>query len=186
MAWRCKMEWYPSLFKIPFTLYNSPTLPAPKQPRPSHYFHHAWQMASGTPPASVHIYLFINVLLCDPNTSNLDSSVHNTFFQSSPVQWLCSFAHLNLFLLLAVSDMAFSLPLCLEGQHPGVASSLRTLRLAFLRVPFNEAASWGPVRRLFLKLETLMYLSSCLVVHRGLPLLFLFWLEPVCAVLWRE
>ena len=26
-------------------------------------------------------------------------------------------------------------------------------------------------------LETLMYLSSCLVVHRGLPLLFLFWLE---------
>ena len=26
-----------------------------------------------------------NVLLCDPNTSNLDLSVHNTFFQSSSV-----------------------------------------------------------------------------------------------------
>ena len=31
-----------------------------------------------------------NVLLCEPNTSNLDSSVHNTFFQSSSVQCLCN------------------------------------------------------------------------------------------------
>uniref|UniRef100_A0A8C8BZU4 Putative tRNA (cytidine(32)/guanosine(34)-2'-O)-methyltransferase n=1 Tax=Oncorhynchus tshawytscha TaxID=74940 RepID=A0A8C8BZU4_ONCTS len=45
--------------------------------------------------------------------------------------------------------------LCLECQHPGVASSLFPL----------------------------MYLSSCSVVHRGLPLLFLFWLDPVCSVL---
>ena len=29
--------------------------------------------------------------------------------------------------------MAFSLQLCLEGQHPGVASSLLTLRLFFFR-----------------------------------------------------
>ena len=55
-----------------------------------------------------------------------------------------------------------------------------------LRVLFNEAASSGLVRRLFLKLDTLMYLSSCSVVHRGLSLLFLFWLETVYAVLWRE
>ena len=55
-----------------------------------------------------------------------------------------------------------------------------------LLVLFNEAASWGLVRHLLLKLDPLMYLSSCSVVHRGLPLLFLFWLEPVCAVLWRE
>jgi hypothetical protein len=40
------------------------------------------------------------------------------------------------------------------------------------------------VRRL--KLETLMYLSSCSVMHWSLPLFFLFWLEPVCTVLWRE
>ena len=54
-----------------------------------------------------------------------------------------------------------------------------------LRVLFNEAASWELVRHLFLKIDTLMNLSSCSVVHRGLPLLFLFWLETVCAVLWR-
>ena len=37
------------------------------------------------------------------------------------------------------------------------------------------------MRRLFLKLDTLMYLSSCSVVHWGLPL-FLFWLETVFTV----
>ena len=84
-----------------------------------------------------------------------------------------------------VWDVAFSLQLCLEGQHPGVASSLLTLRRVFcgyylMKLPVED------LRRLFLKLDTLMYLSSCSVVHRGLPLLFLFWLEPVCAVLWRE
>ena len=44
----------------------------------------------------------------------------------------------------------------------------------------NEAASSGFVWCLFLKLDTLMYLSSGSVVHRGLPLLFLFWLELFC------
>ena len=39
------------------------------------------------------------------------------------------------------------------------------------------------MRHLLLKLNTLMYLSSCSVVHRGLLLLFLFMLEPVCTVL---
>ncbi len=41
-----------------------------------------------------------NILLFDPKTSNLDSSAHNTFFQSFTVQYLCSFANLNLFFLL--------------------------------------------------------------------------------------
>ena len=54
-----------------------------------------------------------------------------------------------------------------------------------LRVLLNKAARWGLVRHLFLKLDTLMYLSSFSVVHRGLSL-FLFWLETFCAVLWRE
>ena len=63
--------------------------------------------------------------------------------------------------------MAFSLPLYLEGQHPEVASSLWMLETGVLRVTFNEAASLGPVRHPFLKLEKLMYLSSCLVVHWG-------------------
>ena len=42
-----------------------------------------------------------NVLLCEPNTSNLDSSVRNTIFQSSSVQCLCYFDHLYIFFLLA-------------------------------------------------------------------------------------
>ena len=42
---------------------------------------------------------------------------------------------------------------------------------------------FGSLRHLFLKLDTLMYLSSCSVVHRGLPLLFLFWLDSLrCSV----
>ena len=55
-----------------------------------------------------------------------------------------------------------------------------------LQVLFIEAASCGLVRRLFLKLDTLMYLSSCSVVCRGVPLLFLFCIEPVCAALGRN
>jgi hypothetical protein len=63
-----------------------------------------------------------------------------------------------------------------------------------LRVLFNEAASWEyylmklPVEDLWgvcFSNKKLMYLSSCSIVHWGL-LLLLFWLEPVCAVLWRE
>ena len=47
--------------------------------------------------------------------------------------------------------MAFSLQLCLEGQHPGVASSLLTLRLVF--------------RGYYLmKLQLRMYFSNVLVL----------------------
>src|SRR4029434_6702264 len=91
----------PSLFKIPFTLYKSPTSPAPKQP----------QTITLSPPCLTDgvrhsssifspILRLTNVLLCDPNTSNFNLSVHNTF-QTSSVQCLCSFAHNNLFFLLA-------------------------------------------------------------------------------------
>ena len=45
-----------------------------------------------------------------------------------------------------ISDMLFSLKFCLEGQH-----SLKK-RLVFWLL-FNKAASWGPARHLFLKLE---------------------------------
>ena len=73
-------------------------------------------------------------------------------------------------------------------RRPASRSRLFTVDVetGVLRVLFNEATSWGLVRRLFLKLDTLMYLASCSVVHRGLPLPFLFWLDLVCAVLWRE
>ena len=108
-----------------------------------------------------------NVLLCDPNTSNLDLSGNTFLFFLFPPPPSPNLPLSNV--CWPVSDMAFYLPLCL-GQHLGVASSLWMLGLPFLRVPFDEAASRGPVRRLFLKLETLMYLSSCLVVLRGLPI----------------
>ena len=84
-----------------------------------------------------------------------------------------------------VWDVSFSLQL---PRRPASRSRLFTVDIetGVLWVLFNEAVSWGLVRRLFLKLDTLMYLFSYSVVHRGLPLLFLFWLETVFAVLWRK
>ena len=85
---------------------------------------------------SSSIFSASHVLLCDLNTSNLDLSFHNTFFQSScPV---CVF--LPIFSYYRPRDMAFSLQLCLEGKHPGVSSSLLMLTGVF-HVLFNEAAS---------------------------------------------
>jgi hypothetical protein len=49
--------------------------------------------------------------------------------QSSSVQCLCSLPILIFY--WPVREIAFSLQLCLEGQHPEVASSLLTLRLVF-------------------------------------------------------
>ena len=127
-------------FKILFTLYKSPTLPAPKRPEtitlPPPFLTDGVRHSS-----SIFSLLHLtNVLLCDPNTSNLDSSVHNTFFQSS-VQCLCSFAHLNLFLELASPRYDFffaTLP-----RRPAPRSRLFTVDVetGVLRVPFNEAAS---------------------------------------------
>ena len=83
----------------------------------------------------------------------------------------------------SMREIAKKLKISYNGKH--CRSRLFTVDVdtGVLRVLFNEDASWGPVRGLFLKLQTLMYLSSCSVVQRGLPLLFLLWLEPVCAVL---
>jgi hypothetical protein len=57
---------------------------------------------------------------------------------------MCYFARLN---------MAFSLQLCIEGQYPGVASSLWTLRLVFcgnyfVKLPVED------LQGVFLKLDT--------------------------------
>ena len=66
--------------------------------------------------------------------------------QSFSVQCLCSFDHLNLFFLLA-SLRCFFLCNCLEGQHPGVASSLLPLRLVlicgcyFMMLPVEASVS---------------------------------------------
>lgn len=59
------------------------------------------------------------VLLYDPNTSNFNSSVDNTFF---PGVWKLSsgfFPHLSFFPLISQSShMALSLLLCQESQQP--------------------------------------------------------------------
>ena len=56
-------------------------------------------------------------------------------------------------------------------RRPASRSRLFTVDVetGVLGVLFNEAASRGLVRCLFLKLDTLMSLSSCSVVHRGPP-----------------
>lgn len=63
-------------------------------------------------------------------------------------------------------------------------SSLLRFRLVFCEYHFNEAPNWWPARRLFLRLETLMDLSSCSVVHHRLPLLLLLCVQPVLFFGW--
>src|SRR4029434_9233519 len=86
-------------------------------------------MASGTLPASFHLFCVSQMFFCVIQTPQTLIRLSITLFQSSSVQCLCSFAHINLFFLLA--SLRFSLQLCLAGQHPGVALSLYMLTLAF-------------------------------------------------------
>ena len=158
MAWQWKMEWKHSFFKIPFTLYKSPTLPPPKHP----------QTITLPPPCltdgvkhSSNIFSFFlhltNILLCDPNLSNFDSSVHNTF-SNLPLSSVI-LPILICYFYWPAWDMYFFATL---PRRP--ASQLRlftvAVETAVLWVLFNEAANWGLVRHLFLKLDTLIYLFS--------------------------
>ena len=56
-------------------------------------------------------------------------------------------------------------------RRPASRSRLFTVHVetGVSSVLFNEAANWGLVRRLFLKLDTLMYLSSCSGCAPGPP-----------------
>ena len=84
--WTWSGDWFlftsldTSLFKIPFSLYKSPTLPAPKQPQtitlPPPCLTDGVRHSSSIFSLVLHL---TNVLLCDQNTSNLDLSVHNTW-----------------------------------------------------------------------------------------------------------
>lgn len=152
---------------------NLPLHQHQSSPRPSHYLHHAWQMASGTPPASFHLFC-VSQMFCVIQTPQTLISLSITLFSNLPLSNVCVLLPISIFSFYwPVSDMAFSLPLI----RPASQSRLFTVHVdtGVLRVPFKEAASWGPVRRLFLKLETLIDLSSCWVVLWGLPLLFLLW-----------
>ena len=62
-----------------------------------------------------------------------------------PLSSVCVLLPILIF-YLPVWDMYFSLHLCLEGQHPGVASSLLTLRVVFcgyylMKLPVKDL--WG-------------------------------------------
>ena len=80
-----------------------------------------------------------NVLLCDPNTSNLDFSVRNTFFQSSSVQHLCSFAHLNILFLLASLRYGFFFATLPRRQASRSHLFTVDVETGVWRVLFNEA-----------------------------------------------
>lgn len=132
-----------SFLKVPSTLYKSPILPPPKHPRPSHSLHHAWLKVLRYCSSIFSFVLHLtNVLLFDPKTSNLDSSIHNTFFQPSGVQCLCSFAHLSLLFLLASLRRLF---LAILPWSPASWSHLFTVDAdtGVWRVLFIAAASWG-------------------------------------------
>src|SRR4029434_8359741 len=97
-------------------------------------------MASGTLPASFHLFCVSRMFFCLMQTPQTLICLSITlFFQPSSVQCMCSFAHINLFFFWPVSDMAFSLPLI----RPASQSRLFTVDVdtGVLRVPFKEAAS---------------------------------------------
>ena len=114
-------------------LYKSPTLPAPKQPLtitlPPPCLTGGVRHCSSIFSLVLHL---TNVLLCDPNTSNFVCQIRLsiTLFPNLPLSNVCVLLPILMFSFYwPVSDMAFSLQLCLEGQHPRVTSSLWTLRL---------------------------------------------------------
>ena len=93
-VWHGVAKWSDSLpySKSPLPCKNLPLYQHQSSPRPSHYLHKAWQMASGTPPASFHLFCtnLTNVLLCDPNTSNCSSI---TLFSNVPLSNVCVLCH---------------------------------------------------------------------------------------------
>lgn len=93
----------------------------------------------------------------------------------------CYFAHSFFLLIRQISDVSFSLKLCLKASSIWAESCLRaTTEAGVWWMLFNEAPSRAPERGLFPKLETLMYLSSCC------SLLSRSWLHTVSFLLSRQ
>ena len=164
--------------------------PHQSSPRPSRCLHHAWQMASSTPPASSHLVRvsqMVFFVIWTPQTQ-ISLSITLFFVSNLPLSSVCVLLPIFIFFFLLASLRYSFFFFCNPAYEPASRSGLFSVDVeaGVVRALLNEAACRGPVRHLFLKLDTLMYLSSGSVVHRGLPLLFLVWLEPVCAALWRE
>lgn len=103
----------------------------------------------------------------------------------SSVQYLCSFAHLNFFLSLAVLRCGFYFATMPRSPASWICLLTGDAETGLLWALFNEPAGGEPVRHLFLKLDTNVFVLflTCAV---GLLLFFLFWLQPVCTALWRK
>ena len=80
-----------------------------------------------------------NVNLSDPNTSNLDLSVHNTF-SNLPLSSVCV---LNLNILFLLANLRYGFSFATLPRRPSSRSHIFTVDLetCVLRVLFNEAAS---------------------------------------------
>uniref|UniRef100_A0A0E9W5L7 Uncharacterized protein n=1 Tax=Anguilla anguilla TaxID=7936 RepID=A0A0E9W5L7_ANGAN len=89
-------------------------------------------MVSSTPPASFHLFCISHMFFCVIQTPQTSICLSRTLLSNLPLSNVCVLLPILIFTFYwPVSDMAFSLLLCLVGQHPGVTSSLLTLRLVF-------------------------------------------------------
>ena len=78
-------------------------------------------------------------------TSRVKRRIRNAgLLDRVPLSNVCVLLHILIFSFYwPIWDMAFSLQLCLEGQHPGVASSVLMLRLVycgyfFMKLPVED------------------------------------------------
>src|SRR4029434_6185586 len=99
-------------------------------------------MASGTFPASFHLFCVSQMFFCVIQTPQTLICLSITLFSNLPLSNVCVLLPISIFSFYwPVSDMVFSLPLCLE-RRPASRSRLFTVDVdtGALRVPFKEAA----------------------------------------------
>lgn len=115
-----------------------------------------------------HVFFFVlhftNVLYCDPNTSNMDSSVHDTLFQPPSLQRLCSVFFCPSSYSPCIGQSQIWLFNAVLPRRPVSWSRLLSISVqagVLLLSQFMKLPVWGSVRCLFVKLETMRFKSSC-------------------------
>src|SRR4029434_3527103 len=83
--WRDSLPYLKSL--LPCT--NLPLHQPQSSPRPSHYLHHACQMASGTLPASFHLFCVSQMFFCVIQTPQTLIRLSITLFSNLPLSNVC-------------------------------------------------------------------------------------------------